>query len=167
MTSVRELDLELTFSEAKAVIHFDDATYHGASTAKRVDFIAEYEGRDIFIEIKDPDDPAAQKPEAFEEKLKSGELVQGLSGKFRDTLFFRSIQGKGDREVIYIALIAMEKLDDALLLAKQDELRRSIPLSHVDWERDCAASCIVLNVAQWKEQFGDHSLRRISEGAPA
>lgn len=167
MTSVRELDLELTFSEAKAVIHFDDATYHGASTAKRVDFIAEYEGRDIFIEIKDPDDPAAKKPEAFEEKLKSGELVQGLSGKFRDTLFFRSIQGKGDREVIYIALIAMEKLDDALLLAKQDELRRSIPLSHVDWERDCAASCIVLNVAQWKEQFGDHSLRRISEGAPA
>lgn len=167
MTSVRELDLELTFSEAKAVIHFDDATYHGASTAKRVDFIAEYEGRDIFIEIKDPDDPSAKKPEAFEEKLKSGELVQGLSGKFRDTLFFRSIQGKGDREVIYIALIAMEKLDDALLLAKQDELRRSIPLSHVDWERDCAASCIVLNVAQWKEQFGDHSLRRVSEGAPA
>lgn len=167
MTTVRELDLELTFSEAKAVIHFDDATYHGASTAKRVDFIAEYEGRDIFIEVKDPDDPAAKKPEAFEEKLKSGELVQGLSGKFRDTLFFRSIQGKGDREIIYIALIAMEKLDDALLLAKQDELRRSIPLSHVDWERDCAASCIVLNVAQWKEQFGDHSLRRISEGAPA
>lgn len=167
MTTVQEFDLELTFQEANRVIHFDNAAYHGASTAKRVDFIAEYEGRDIFIEIKDPDDPAAKKPEAFEKKLKSGELVQSLSGKFRDTLFFRSIQGKGDREIIYIALISMEKLDSALLLAKQDELRKSIPLSHDDWERDCATSCIVLNVAQWKNKFGDQSLRRISEGAAA
>lgn len=167
MTTVREFDLELTFSEAKSVFHFDDAAYHGASTAKRVDFIAEYEDRDIFVELKDPDDPAAKDPEAFEKKLKSGELVQSLSGKFRDTLFFRSIQGKGERAIVYIALISMKKLDSALLLAKQDELKRSIPLSHADWERDCATSCIVLNVAQWKKQFGDHSLRRISEGAAA
>lgn len=167
MTTVSEFDLELTFSEATSVFHFDDDEYHGASTAQRVDFIAEYECRDIFVEIKDPDNPAAANPSAFEQKLRSGKLVQSLSGKFRDTLFFRSLQGKGDREIIYIALISMEKLDGALLLAKQDELRRSIPLSHADWGRSCAASCIVLNVAQWKKQFGDHSLRRISEGATA
>lgn len=167
MTTVQEIDLELTFTGAKSVIRFDDDAYHGPSTAQRVDFIAEYEGRDIFVEIKDPDNPAAEKPEAFEQKLRSGKLVQSLSGKFRDTLFFRTIQGKGDREIIYIALISMEKLDNALLLAKQDELKKSIPLSHADWERDCATSCIVLNCAQWKKQFGDHSLRRISEGAAA
>lgn len=167
MTTVRELDLELTFQEAKQVIHFDDAAYHGASTAKRVDFIAEYDGRDIFVEVKDPDDPSAKNPAAFEKKLQSGNLVQSLSGKFRDTRFFRSLQGKGDREIIYIALISMAKLEPALILAKQDELKRSIPLSHADWQRDCAASCIVLNVAQWKKQFGDQSLRRISEGATA
>ena len=167
MTTVREVDLELTFSEAIRVIHFDDPAYHGASNAKRVDFIAEYEGRDIFVEIKDPDNPAATNPQAFQQKLKSGALVQSLSGKFRDTHFFRSIQGKGDRAIIYIALISMEKLDPAMLLTKQDELKRSIPLSHADWERDCATSCIVLNVIQWKKQFGDHSLRRVSEGAAA
>lgn len=167
MTTVQEFDLELTFSEAKSVFHFDDDAYHGSSTALRVDFIAEYEGRDIFVEIKDPDNPAAANPSAFEQKLKSGKLVQSLSGKFRDTLFFRSIQGKGERGIVYIVLISMAKLDSALLLAKQDELRRSIPLSHTDWERDCATSCIVLNVAQWKKQFGDQSLRRISEGAAA
>jgi glycerophosphoryl diester phosphodiesterase len=167
MTTVQELDLELTFQEANRVIHFDDAAYHGASTAKRVDFIAEYENHDLFVEIKDPDNPAAENPEAFEKKLKSENLVQSLSGKFRDTLFFRSIQGKGERGIVYIVLISMEKLDRALLLAKQDELRRSIPLSHADWGRDCATSCIVLNVAQWKKQFGENSLRRISEGAAA
>lgn len=165
MTIVREIDLELTFSEAKSVIRFDDDAYHGSSTVQRVDFIAEYEGYDIFVEIKDPDNPVAQNVEAFEQKLKSGNLVRSLSGKFRDTLFFRSIQGKSDIGVVYIVLLSMKKLDGALLLAKQDELRRSIPLTHADWVRACATSCIVLNAEQWKKRFGDHSLRRVSEGA--
>lgn len=167
MTKAQEFDLELAFPGAKNVIHFDDNVYHGSSTVQRVDFIAEYEDRHIFIEIKDPDIPSAQNVGAFEAKMKSGKLVQSLSGKFRDTLFFRSIQGHADASVLYIVLISMEKLENALLLAKQDELRRSIPLRHADWKRDCAASCIILNVAQWKKKFGDQSLRRISEGAVA
>jgi hypothetical protein len=164
VTTVRELDLEITFLEAKAVIHFDDETYHGNSTMQRVDFIAEYEDRSIFVEIKDPDNPAAQNVPAFQQKLNSGKLVQSLSGKFRDTLFFRSIQGKDDLSVVYVVLLSMKKLEAALLLTKQDELKKSIPIRHTDWARDCAASCIVLNVEQWKKRFGDQSIRRISEG---
>lgn len=165
MTRVQEYDLEIAFPEAKAVIHFDDSTYHGNSTMQRVDFIAEYEERSIFIEIKDPDNPAAQEVPAFEQKLKSGKLVQSLSGKFRDTLFFRSIQGKDDISVVYVVLLSMKTLEAALLLTKQDELKKSIPMRHADWARDCAASCIILNVEQWKKRFGDQSIRRISEGA--
>tara|TARA_R110002110_G_scaffold85816_4_gene223690 strand:- start:22422 stop:22826 length:405 start_codon:yes stop_codon:yes gene_type:complete len=131
---------------------------------KRVDFIAEYEDRYLFLEIKDPDDPAAQNVPAFMEKLASGKLVQSLSGKLRDTLFFRSIQGKLDLSVTYIVLLSMENLDAALLLTKQDELQRSIPIRHQDWACDCVASCIILNIEQWKRQFGDQSIRRISEG---
>jgi len=165
MTTVQEYDLEIAFPEAKAVIHFDDSTYHGNSTMQRVDFIAEYEERSIFVEIKDPDNPAAQDVPAFEQKLNSGKLVQSLSGKFRDTLFFRSIQGKDDLSVVYVVLLSMQKLEAALLLTKQDELKKSIPIRHADWTRDCAASCIILNVEQWKKRFGDQSIRRISEGA--
>jgi len=165
MTTVQEYDLEIAFPEAKAVIHFDDSTYHGNSTMQRVDFIAEYEERSIFIEIKDPDNPAAQDVPAFEQKLKSGKLVQSLSGKFRDTLFFRSIQGKDDISVVYVVLLSMKTLEEALLLTKQDELKKSIPMRHADWARDCAASCIILNVEQWRKRFGDQSIRRISEGA--
>lgn len=165
MKTVRELDLEFSFPGATAVIHFDDSDYHGNSTIQRVDFIAEYETHHLFVEIKDPDIPTAQDAPAFSQKLNSGKLVQSLAGKFRDTLFFRSIQGKNDLGIRYIVLLSMKSLDAALLLAKQDELRRSIPIRHADWTRDCAASCIILNVDQWKRQFGDHSIRRISEGA--
>lgn len=165
MTTVQENDLEIAFPAAKAVLHFDDSVYHGNSTMQRVDFIAEYEDRSIFVEIKDPDDPAAQNVPAFEQKLKSGKLVQSLSGKFRDTHFFRSIQGKDDLSVVYVVLLSMRKLEAPLLLTKQDELKKSIPIRHADWGRDCATSCIILNVEQWKKRFGDRSIRRISEGA--
>lgn len=165
MTTVQELDLELSFPNAEAVIRFDDNAYHAGSTVKRVDFIAEYDGHDLFVEVKDPDDPAATKPEAFAPKLNNGELVQSLAGKFRDTLFFRRAQGKNVLNVRYVVLLSMKSLDPALLLAKQDQLRRSIPIRHADWADDCAASCIILNFEQWRKQFGEQSLRRISEGA--
>ena len=165
MIKVQEDDLEIVFSEAKEVIHFDNSDYHGSSTMQRVDFIAEYKDLSIFVEIKDPDNPVAQNVPAFEQKLKSGKLIQSLSGKFRDTHFFRSIQGKSDLSVVYIVLISMNKLESALLITKQDELKKSIPIRHADWGRDCAASCIILNVEQWKKRFGDQSIRRISEGA--
>lgn len=165
MTTMRELDLELSFPGAQAVIHFDDSEYHSSSTVQRVDFIAEYEAHYLFIEIKDPDIPGAENLAAFVTKLNSGKLVQSLAGKFRDTLFFRSAQGKNDRKVLYLVLISMQNLDNALLLSKQDELRKAIPIRHVDWADDCAASCIILNFDQWKKRFGEQSLRRISEGA--
>lgn len=165
MTTVQELDLELSFPEAKKVIPFDNSAYHGASTIQRVDFIAEYENRDVFVEIKDPDAPSAKNVPAFVEKLNSGKLIQSLAGKFRDTLFFRSLQGKVDIGVVYVVLLSMKNLDAALLLAKQDQLKKSIPIRHSDWARDCATSCIILNVEQWKKRFGDQSVRRISDGA--
>lgn len=165
MSIVQELDLELDFPNAVEVVHFDDSAYHGSSTIKRVDFIVEYDDRHIFVEVKDPDCPGAQNTSGFRQKLNTGELVQSLSGKFRDTLLFRSLQEKNELDIVYIVLISMSCLEPALLLSKQDELKRSIPIRHEDWRRDCAASCVVMNVEQWKSRFGQGSIRRISEAA--
>ena len=87
MITVRELDLEISFAGATAVINFDDAQYHSPNTIKRVDFIAEYDDRDIFVEIKDLDIPNPHSIDGFLNKLGSGVLVQNLAGKFRDTVF--------------------------------------------------------------------------------
>jgi len=165
MTVVYELDLALTFKGANAVVHFDDSSYHVSSTIQRVDFIVEYDAYHVFLELKDPDTPTAQNTPAFIQKLNSGKLIQSLAGKFRDTLFFRTMQGKTDILVVYLVLLAMRSLDAALLVTKQDELKRSIPIRHADWTRNSTPSCVILNAEQWKAKFGDESIRRISGGA--
>lgn len=164
MTKLTEFDLEFDFSDAIQAIQFDNEAYHAGSTIQRVDFIAEYDDCYRFIEVKDPDIPGAENIEGFAEKLKSGKLINSLSGKYRDSLFFRGLQNKVDKKIEYIVLLSMSNLDEPLLLSKQDELKRSIPFRHKDWPNDSAAVCVILNMQQWKKHFGEHSVRRLSDG---
>lgn len=164
MTVLSENDLEFDFRSAMEAITFDDDALHNPNTIKRVDFIAEFNYRFIFIEVKDPDMPGAANPEALKTKLLTGNLIPDLAGKYRDSYWFRSLSGKNTKPIHYVVLIAMASLEPALLLAKQDELKRSLPITHKDWSAPCAASCAILNLDQYKKQFGTNSVRRLSAG---
>ncbi len=164
MTVLVENDLEFDFSSAMEAIIFDDDDLHNPSTMKRVDFIAEYADTFIFLEIKDPDTPDAANPEAFEKKLKTGNLIPDLAAKYRDSYWFRSHSGKATKPIYYVVLIAMASLEPALLLAKQDELKKSLPIIHKDWSASCAAGCVILNLEQYKKRFAADSVRRLSAG---
>ncbi len=164
MTVLVENDLEFYFSSALEAIKFDDDSLHNPSTIKRVDFIAEFNDRFLFLEVKDPDIPGATNPKAFKTKLLSGNLIPDLAGKYRDSLFFRTLSGKTTKPIHYVVLIAMASLESALLLAKQDELKRSLPITHNDWSAPCAAGCAIMNLDQYKKHFGANSVRRLSEG---
>lgn len=164
MTVLTENDLEFDFSQAIEAIVFDDDGLHGSSTIKRVDFIAEFTDRIIFLEIKDPDNPSAANPNAFKHKLLSGNLIPDLAGKYRDSLWFRTLSNKVNKPMHYIVLLSMASLEPALLLAKQDELKRALPIKHADWSVPCAQACIILNLDQYKRQFGETSVRRLSVG---
>ncbi len=91
-------------------------------------------------------------------------MVASLAGKYRDSHLFRVLANKGDKPFDYVVLLSMSVLDDALLLTKQDQLHRSIPFTHNDWDAPPARSCVILNLEQYKNQFGENSVRRISEG---
>lgn len=164
MTVLAENDLEFDFSSAMEAIVFDDDALHNPSTMKRVDFIAEYTDRFVFLEIKDPDQPGAANPAAFKTKLLTGNLIPDLAGKYRDSYWFRSHSGKVSKPIQYVVLISMASLEPALLLAKQDELKKSLPITHKDWSAPCAAGCAILNLDQYKKQFGANSVRRLSAG---
>jgi hypothetical protein len=165
MTILAEDDLEFDFSAAIEAVRFDNNAIHGQSTMKRVDFIAEYEDRFLFVEVKDPDNPAAVNSEAFKTKLFGGNLIPDLASKYRDSLWFRALSGKAGKPVHYIVLLSMASLDPALLLTKQDELHRCLPMNHKDWSISFAQACVILNLDQYKKQFGNHTVRRISAGA--
>ena len=164
MAVLTENDLEFDFSSAMEAIVFDDDALHNPSTIKRVDFIAEYTDHFLFLEIKDPDKPGAANPEAFTKKLLTGNLIPDLAGKYRDSYWFRSHSGKVTKPIYYVVLISMASLDPALLLTKQDELQKSLPMTHKDWSAPCAAGCAILNLEQYKKQFGANSVRRLSAG---
>jgi hypothetical protein len=160
-----EYDLEFDFSDAMKAIRFDDDATHTSSTMKRVDFITEYADRYIFLEVKDPDNPAAAKPEAFRQKLLGGNLIPNLAGKYRDSLWFHTLCGKAEKPIHFVVLLSMATLDPALLLSKQDELHRCLPMNHTDWSRPFARACVILNLEQYKRRFGTHAVRRMSAGA--
>jgi hypothetical protein len=164
MTVLTEDDLEFNFGSALDAIVFDDDNLHKPSTIKRVDFIAEFNDKFVFLEIKDPDRPGAVNPEAFRTKLLGGNLIPDLAGKYRDSIWFRTLSGKAIKPVHYVVLLSMASLEPALLLAKQDELKRSLPITHTDWSAPCAQACVILNLEQYKRQFGADSVRRLSAG---
>ncbi|ATG92545.1 hypothetical protein [Methylomonas koyamae] len=164
MTVLVENDLEFDFSSALEAIVFDNDALHNPSTMKRVDFIAEFNDRFVFLEIKDPDQPGAANPEAFKKKLLTGNLIPDLAGKYRDSSWFQTLSGKNTKPFHYVVLLSMASLDPALLLAKQDELKRSLPITHTDWSEPCSAGCVILNLEQYNRQFGANSVRRLSAG---
>ena len=161
-----EKDLEFDFSDAINALQFDDTTFHGHSSMKRVDFISEHDDFYRFIEVKDPDLPAATEENKanFLVDLNSGKLLNSFAGKYRDSLLFRHLEGKSDKPVDYIVLLSMSSLDPAMLLNKIDLLHRDIPLNHNAWTGNSARSCVILNLEQYKIRFGETSVRRLSEG---
>jgi len=162
-----EKDLMFDFSDARNALQFDDTTFHGHSSMKRVDFISEHDDFYRFIEVKDPDLPAATEEDKanFLVNLNSGKLVNSFAGKYRDSLLFRHLEGKSNKPVDYIVLLSMSSLDPAMLLNKIDLLHREIPLNHNAWQGNSARSCVILNLEQYKIRFGEAAVRRISEGA--
>lgn len=164
MVILTENDLAFDFSIALNAINFDDDALHQPSTIKRVDFIAEYADKIVFLEVKDPDIPGAANPEAFVNKLQSGQLIAELAAKYRDTHWFRQLSGHVDKPIYYVVLLAMESLEPALLLTKQDQLQRAIPITHQHWSAPCAQTCIILNLAKYQAYFGANTVRRLSAG---
>ena len=166
MTALTEGDLKFDFTNAIDAFCFDDDAFHGNHAMKRVDFIAEYEDKWVFLEIKDPDNPRAANPNAFKQKLLSGNLIPDLAGKYRDSLWFRALSDKlGSKPIHYIVLLSMASLDPALLLIQQDRLHKALPLTHSEWCMPFAQACLIFNLAQFQSVFGADSVRRISAGA--
>ena len=165
MTKFVEDDLEFDFSWADLGENFDCDTRHAGHQMKRVDFIAEKGNQCFFIEIKDPDHPkASQNLAENRDKFLNGNLVHDLAGKYRDSLLFKTLCNSAQKELHYIVLFSMKCMVPALLMARNDALKKAIPISHKEWGAVMAKSCLILNIEQFKKIFGEQSVRRISEG---
>ena len=167
MTTLKEGNLQITFPPAANARKFDDDATHGLSHCmKSVDFIVEEDDRVLFIELKDPENPRApdRKKVAFVESLNSGRLEDDLKYKYRDSFLYEWARGNVGKPIHYWILIAIGELTDADLLARTDEIKRTLPLRGPKsgmWRRSLAAGCVVFNIQTWNQHLPEYPITRI------
>ncbi len=166
MTTLREGNLQITFPRSAKARKFDDPKSHSLPCMKAVDFIVEEAARISFIEIKDPDHPnaAAERSSKFIQKFRSGKLDENLKYKYRDTFLYQWASERVDKPIYYWVIIALDKLTEAELFARTDDLRRGLPLKGPpsgEWKRRIVTGCMVFNIDTWNRHQPRFPLSRI------
>ena len=162
---IQEGTLRFDCSKAMDAFKFDEEErskphFHGLSHCmKAVDFIVEFPGYYVFIEVKAPPDK-----HHFNSKESQKELMHNLVVKFRDTLLYRWAESKLDKPVHYLCLIEM---DNALILRMNKIRKQKLPVVKIPkcWKRALADTCAVLNSQRWNQQFPDLPVSRMNGDA--
>ena len=138
---------------------------------KAVDFVVELPDCYRFIEIKNPargSDPEAS-AEEYLGRFTSGKIDAPLFRKYRDSFLYEWAAGRADKPVDYLVLIALDTIDDAQLLDRQDQLHRLLPVrlpSGVAWKRRFVRNCGVFDIASWNRTYPQYRVERVSEPSP-
>lgn len=140
---VRAKGVELELASAIGASDMAEARAQGAGSLDLVDVVVEFDDRYLFVRVAD------------ETGMKSSELCESLARAFRDSMFFHLFGDWRPKRVEYAVLCANGMIDDALVFALQDELRRRLPLSHPSWSVESASGVSVLTPAMWRRKFGD------------
>lgn len=168
MKVLTECDLQITITDAVCARKFDDASHRLSHCMKAVDFIVELPDRYLFIEFKDPQNPNASKENRkdFIERFKTGCMDNDLTRKYRDSFLYEWGEGRADKPVDYLVLVALDTLPTPLLRHRRRELERKLPMNGPGghpWPRPIAKSCAVFNIEMWNKQFPGYPIERRSE----
>lgn len=168
MNVLIEGDLKVTLPVGAEARKFDDGSHGLSHCMKAVDFIVELDDRVLFVEFKDPDDPAAinpQKPAEFIKNFLSGKLDTDLQYKYRDSYLYEMASGRANKPVYYYVLIGAGALSDAELLARTEALKQKIPLDGANgkpWKKPFLAGCAVMNLLAWNKHLPMYPASRMS-----
>ena len=164
-----EKDLSFNFINIVDGFIFDqtdarEPNYHDLDNMSKVDFIVELEDKLLFIEVKDPEYPEVSEEnlQKFLTKLENGKLVNAFVNKYMDSFIYRWAEQKINKPIHYLSLVT---LDSALLLNLTDKIISKLPpmeLASARWGRPFIASCQVLNLETWNDNFPEWQVHRIS-----
>lgn len=167
MTKLIEQNLQITIPNNIKVRKFDDDASHGLSNCmKAVDFIIEMSDRYLFIEFKDPEHPKSRPKDrnTFISNFLSGNIDADFKYKYRDSFLYEYASGRADKPVYYYVLVAIEKLTEAELITRTDDLNRQLPLrgpKSGEWKHSIVAGCAVFNIATWNLHLNKFPIQRI------
>lgn len=166
MTVLREGALELTLPNGVRGRKFHDRNHGLSHCMKAVDFIVEESDQVVFIEFKDLDHPHANPNDQafFLKELQTGGKDDDLVRKYRDSFIYRWAENAEEKPVTYYVLIAASRLDEAMLLARTEELKRKLPVARPAsgrWKRQIVAGCSVFNITTWNRYLPRYPVKRV------
>lgn len=168
MSTFIEGDLQITFTNIVSVRKFDDGRSHRLSHCmKAVDFIVELADHYLFIEFKDPQDPAGCDPKggAYLQRFKRGQIDKSLQYKYRDSFLYEWAAGRADKPVYYLVLVALDTLTSLHLGQRKTALEQKLPLrgpQGQSWARPIVNGCAVFNIKSWNSRFPEYPISRRS-----
>lgn len=168
MNVLTEGNLQITLPDGATGRKFDDGTTHGLTHCmKAVDFVVELDDRILFIEFKDPDDPAAvaERQKLFMEEFRSGVLDNKLKAKYRDSYLYELGSGRATKPVYFLVLVAARSLTEADLLARTEALQRQLPIlgpGNKPWQKPFVSGCAVMNIDTWNKALRNFPVSRRS-----
>lgn len=167
MMVLREGTLELTLPDGAQGRKFDNLDHGLSHCMKAVDFVVEESDWVLFIEFKDPDHPRADPDarEAFLQELQTGGKDDDLVRKYRDSFIYRWAEEVDEKPIVYFVLVAASRLDEAMLLARTEELKRKLPIEGPAsgvWQRQIVAGCGVFNLETWNKHLPQYPVKRVA-----
>ncbi len=167
MATLTEGNLQITIDNAVSTRKFDDDSHGLSHCMKAVDFIIELADRYLFVEFKDPQHPRADRRnrDRFIRRFTSGEIDEELKYKYRDSFLYEWASGRANKPVQYLVLIALDTLDDQILLTRKDRLEQILPLlgpHSRSWDRPIATDVNVFNIDSWNRAFPEFPIERIA-----
>lgn len=168
MSTFTEDDLQVTFPNVVSARKFDGPDHGLSHCMMAVDFIVELPDRYLYIEFKDPQNPAGSDPEggAYLQRFKQGQIDEDLQYKYRDSFLYEWAAGRADKPVDYLVLVALDTLTSLHLMRRQEALRQKLPLQGPrgrPWSRPFVNGCAVFNLESWNSRFPQYPITRRSK----
>ena len=155
MKSNLQIDIPVEYDVKK-----HDLETQGLQCWKSVDFVIEMPDKTLYIEFKDPENPAIpyKHREAKREDflVNPDQLLDELSEKARMSFLYEYAMGRAKNPVYYYVIIGLSRLDIPILSSMKDKLNSRVPVigpKGRKWGEKFISECGVFNVEQWNKFF--------------
>ena len=164
-----EADIIIDFRQAKDAYKFDVKS--AGQGLKMVDFVVEMENAYLFIELKDPDNPASTPSNRryyYEHNIKRNGLTNELVSKFKDSVIISWAQDKCmDKPIYYIVILEASFVGQEKFLSIERGIAKRLPfkLNFRDYpfKRTVIEQFLLMDMALWNKYFPEFPIYRKSK----
>lgn len=165
MPTLQEGELEFTFPPGTRAVKFDGSLHGLSHCMKAVDFIVDFGGFYLFVEVKDPDDTkaTAERRAQFVGELQQPEFTRKLSLKYRDSLLYRWAEQQPEKPVRYVVLLQLATFQPAQYATIDQALKCAIPAqgTPATWTRAVVDGVAVVDMGVWNALGAYGTVRRV------